>query len=147
MGDTSNRRPKYRATRALQSPLGTWLNERLYRWGLFHRVTGWLVWRDVRQDAEFMESIERGKADHAAGRFYYGLTDDTAPMRPSETWSPDDPIQPVGWHHDGKGWVLNDDGGWSPWVGGLWRYTKPGDVGWQEQPDGTWKYFEERIEV
>lgn len=84
------------------------------------------------------DEVQRAKADADAGRLYEW--NPNGRDRPSSKWSPDDPVQPEGWHHDGSAWVLNEDGGWFQSPSGYWRYTKPGEIGWQEQRDGSWEY-------
>jgi hypothetical protein len=86
-------------------------------------------------------STNLGLASARDGRTYL-YSDDrlNGPARPSESWKPDDPQQPIGWHHDGTCWVQNDDGGWWRDRHGYWRYNAPGDPGWKERPDGSWFY-------
>lgn len=90
-------------------------------------------------------AVNEGIADADDGRLYEGIDDgESGPSRPAKSWKPDDPQQPIGWHHDGTEWVQNDDGGWWRDRHGYWRYNRPGDPGWQEEPDGTWRYVKAR---
>lgn len=128
----------------LWSPPGRAINNLLWRWKPYKSRIDRGVWSDLSKDKNFMDSLAKGKADSDAGRVYrYNPDNDNLPMVPKETWQPDDPQLPDGWHHDGEKWVLNEDGGWFADHSGYWRYNKPGEVGWQEQPNGSWKYSKE----
>lgn len=98
---------------------------------------------------DFGKDAEKGRADLKAGRAYDMGYPGTIKWWfahvgldfPSKTWRGDDPEQPDGWYHNGRGWRPKRDGGWAKDKWGYWRYTKPGDLGWVEQPDGHWKYY------
>jgi hypothetical protein len=80
-----------------------------------------------------------GLADLNDGRMYEGTDDYSGPSRPRDTWKADDPQPPMGWHHDGEKWVQNETGWWRDRLG-HWRYNAPGDPGWRERADGSWRY-------
>lgn len=105
------------------------------------RVQEWLAALMGRIDTNF------GVMDLNDGRMYEGNDRRKGPARPAKSWKADDRQQPIGWHHDGEQWVMNDDGGWWRDRSGYWRYNKPGQKGWEEQPDGSWRYNRKAVGV
>jgi hypothetical protein len=96
------------------------------------------------RNPSFGRSIKAGQSDFEAGRCYrLNTADEHAPMEPCETWRPDDPVQPEGWHHDGEKWVIDDEG-WSRDRGGYWRFTRPTDYGWVMRRN-RWEYIDKLV--
>ena len=61
-----------------------------------------MVWAELRRDPTFEEDHRAAMADLAAGRSYRMVDREFVP---SDSWKPDDPIQPDNWRHDGDKWV------------------------------------------
>jgi hypothetical protein len=118
---------------------GSW---RYRTWEHHHCLYCTILTAAMKTIPGWQEDLKKGLADSEAGRLYRGRLASRLPSQPSSSWLPDDPQQPAGWHHDGQRWRLNRDGGW--WVDryGFWRYNKPGQIGWVEQPDRSWCYDE-----
>lgn len=87
----------------LWSPVGGAIEHVLWRWKPWKDWTGRHVWAEALAMPGFRDGLDAGLADSKAGRTY-----SWPEGRPNDRWSPDDPIQPTGWHHDGSSWVEDE---------------------------------------